>query len=107
MSDPEFQARIRPLAATDLEETVRFMDAHSEDAGDRFLKEFFRVTAELAKKPALGPVRRARGRLKGLRSWQMKGFEAYRIFYLPIDVGIDVIRVLHSARDIERELRRK
>lgn len=28
-------------------------------------------------------------------------FGRYVIFYLPIDDGIDVVRVLHSARDID------
>ncbi len=33
----------------------------------------------------------------GLRSLS---FGRYVIFYLPVDDGIDVVRVLHSARDI-------
>jgi toxin ParE1/3/4 len=28
-------------------------------------------------------------------------FERYVIFYLPIPDGVDVIRVLHSARDVD------
>jgi len=30
----------------------------------------------------------------------------YLVFYLPIENGIDVIRVIHGARDIDRELRK-
>jgi toxin ParE1/3/4 len=28
-------------------------------------------------------------------------FERYVVFYLPMSDGIDIVRVLHSARDIE------
>ena len=40
-------------------------------------------------------------RLKGLRRVPVKGFENYLLFYLPRENGIDVIRVLHTARDID------
>jgi hypothetical protein len=31
----------------------------------------------------------------------VKGFESYLVFYLPHQNGIDMIRVIHGARDIE------
>ena len=34
----------------------------------------------------------------GMRSFP---FGRYVIFYMPIDEGIDVVRVLHGARDID------
>jgi len=37
----------------------------------------------------------------GLRVWPIKAFENYLIFYQPTDAGIDVVRVIHAARDIE------
>ena len=40
------------------------------------------------------------GRLKGLRMWQVRGFEKHLIFYRPIKDGIEVIRVLHASRDL-------
>lgn len=40
-------------------------------------------------------------RLQGLRRFPVKGFESYLVFYLPRQIGIDVIRVLHGARDID------
>jgi toxin ParE1/3/4 len=100
------KARIRPLAATDLEDAVRFLDQHSDTVGDRFIEEFYQASALLVERPRLGPVRRRRGRLKGLRSWPLTQFGPYVIFYLPIDDGIEVVRVLHGARDVDRELRK-
>jgi toxin ParE1/3/4 len=44
-------------------------------------------------------------RLSTLRQWPIRGFENYLIFYLPTEAGIDVLRVLHGARDIDRILR--
>jgi toxin ParE1/3/4 len=42
---------------------------------------------------------RARDEIEqGLRSFP---FGRYVIFYMPSDDGIDVVRVLHSARDID------
>jgi toxin ParE1/3/4 len=85
---------------------VQYFDAHSSTAADRFLEEFFQAANLLAERPRLGPVRRRRGRLKGLRSWPLTNFGPYVLFYLPIENGIDVVRVLHGARDIDRELRK-
>ena len=43
-------------------------------------------------------------RLTGLRVWRIQGFPNHLIFYRPVDDGIEVIRVLHGARDIDRVL---
>ncbi len=40
-------------------------------------------------------------RLKGLRRAPVRGFESHLVFYLPPEAGIDLIRVLHGARDID------
>lgn len=103
MNSPH-QARIRPLATQDLEEIVRYLDAQSESGGDHFLEEFFHASRILAEMPGLGPIRRRRGRLKGLRSWPLKKFGSYIVFYFPVDVGIEVVRVLHGGRNVDREL---
>lgn len=39
--------------------------------------------------------------IEGLRRFPVRGFENYLIFYLPHPGGVDVIRVLHGARDID------
>jgi toxin ParE1/3/4 len=40
-------------------------------------------------------------RLEGIRRSPVNGFEKYLVFYLPHVHGIDVIRILHGARDID------
>jgi len=40
--------------------------------------------------------------LANMRCWSIRCFKNYVIFYRPISEGIEVIRVLHGGRDIER-----
>jgi len=42
-----------------------------------------------------------RPELEGLRSFRVEGFENHFVFYLPRESGIEVVRVLHGARDLE------
>ncbi|MEX0866184.1 MAG: type II toxin-antitoxin system RelE/ParE family toxin [Pirellulales bacterium] len=35
-----------------------------------------------------------------LRVWQVRGFENWLIFYRPISDGVEIVRVLHGARDV-------
>ena len=39
--------------------------------------------------------------VEGIRMWPVGGFEKYLIFYQEIPNRIEILRVLHSARDIE------
>ena len=105
MPGDSFPARIRPLAADDLEQIVRYLDAQSDQAANLFRDEILRAIALLSEHPRAGAIRRTRGRLKGLRSWPLSGFENYLVFYLPIPGGIEVVRILHGARNLHRELR--
>jgi toxin ParE1/3/4 len=40
-----------------------------------------------------------------VRSWPVKGFGNYPIFYHPTRYGIEIIRIIHGARDIETIVR--
>jgi toxin ParE1/3/4 len=39
--------------------------------------------------------------LEGLRKWSVEEFETYLIFYLSFDDYIEIVRIVHAARDIE------
>ncbi len=43
-------------------------------------------------------------RLADLRIWRIEGFEKHPIFYRPAADSIEVIRILHGARDIDSVL---
>ena len=52
--------------------------------------------------PEMGALRHfGNPALKDIRMWPIKGFEKHLVFYHPIENGIEVIRVLHAARDIQ------
>ena len=90
------QVTRRPLAETDILEIWDYIADDSLAAADRWvdhLDEQFRV---LATQPSMG---RARDELApDVRSFP---FGRYVIFYMLLDDGIDVVRVLHGARDID------
>lgn len=44
-------------------------------------------------------------RLRAIRSFAVRGFPNHIIFYLKVHGGIEVLRVLHGARDLRRDLK--
>jgi toxin ParE1/3/4 len=74
-------------------------DTIAEDNPDAALR-FFQAARDafkrLAEFPGMGSVReelRSR-QLKGVRSYPMRGFRKYLVFYLPAADGIEVLRVI-------------
>ena len=73
------------------------------DAADRFLQSAYSSFQDLARTPHMGRPRKfAEVRLRGLRSFRVRGFDNYLIFYRPIPEGIAILHVIHGARDLEQ-----
>lgn len=90
--------RRRPLAADDIAEIWDHIADDRLRAADRRIDQLDEQFALLATQPLMG---RACDELApGLRSFP---FDRYVIFYQPIDGGIDVVRLLHSARDVDTQ----
>ena len=53
------------------------------------------------------PKATANPRLAGLRTWPVKGFDEFRIYYLVQPDLLTVVRVLHDKRDTDALLRRQ
>jgi toxin ParE1/3/4 len=86
----------RPQAADDVLEVWDYIAEDSLGQADAWVDRLDAALRRLATQPLMG---RARSELADdLRSLS---FERYVIFYLPIPDGIDVVRVLHSARDVD------
>ena len=86
----------RPLAAADILDIWDHIAEDSLNQADRWadkLDEKFRL---IATQPFMG--RRRPELAAELHSFP---FGRYVIFYTPVDGGIDVVRVLHSARDVD------
>ncbi|MGA2659024.1 MAG: type II toxin-antitoxin system RelE/ParE family toxin [Verrucomicrobiota bacterium] len=80
-----------------------FIAIDNLEAADRFLEAAYGTFRELARMPGVGRPRQfAPARLRDLRSFRVKGFVNYLIFYCPIEDGIEVLHVLHAARDLGR-----
>ena len=86
----------RPLAAVDILDVWDHIAEDSLEQADRWIDNLDEKLKLIATQPLMG---RARGELAaGTRSFP---FGRYIIFYAPVDGGIDVVRVLHSARDVD------
>ncbi len=92
---------IRPRADRDLDEQFAYIAKDNLRAAERFLLATQATFARLAAMPELGGTWEFEDpRLAGIRVWQVSGFEKHLVFYRPIQNGIEVVRVLHGARDI-------
>ena len=86
----------RPLAAADILDIWDHIAEDTVAAADRWVDRLDEKLHLIATQPLMG---RARDELLAkLRSFP---FGRYVIFYLPSEDGIDVVRVLHSARDVD------
>ena len=86
----------RPRALLDFAEIWSYIAEHSVTRADTFAGRIDRTLRLVARQPNVG---RARPELyPGLRSFVIG---KYVLFYLPLPKGVEVIRLLHGARDIE------
>jgi len=86
----------RPSVITDLAEIWNYIADDSETRADAFVDDIDRKFHVLAGQPKIG---RARDELvEGLRSFPVG---RYVIFYLAMLDGVEIVRVLHGARDID------
>jgi len=99
MSDPTILKK--PHARIDLAGCYAYIGERNSDAARRFRLAAEATFNALATMPGVGaPYEVSHPRLQGLRYARVRKFKNYLIFYLPIAGGIDVIRVLHAARDV-------
>jgi toxin ParE1/3/4 len=90
-----------PRALYDVEESAVYIGADNPAAALRFLDAVEATLRLLVENPELGPARRfERSDLAGLRSFPVQGFDKHLVFYRPTERGIEVLRVLHGARDL-------
>lgn len=87
-----------PESRLDYEEIWLFIAPKNPAAAERLLLQFDAKLEKLAHQPLLG--RSAEELSPNLRSFPSGN---YLIFYRPAADGIELIRVLHSARDITPE----
>lgn len=88
---------IAERALTDLEEIWVYFSETSENTADKVLRQITEKFTKLLNFPEMGKTRN--DLLLGLRSFPTG---KYIIFYQEADFGIEVVRVIHSSRDIQQ-----
>jgi toxin ParE1/3/4 len=91
-----------PAVHGDLAEIWRYIavENHSPGAADKLIDMLFGKFSLLAAQPLLGESREDLG--ENVRAFVAR---SYLILYRPIPNGIEILQVVHSARDITRAAR--
>jgi len=100
---------VRPKVSEDLDEQAFYLAKEaSAEIGHRFLIAAHETFNLLATQPEMGWHPRLRHpSLTSLRVFRISGFDRILILYRPIKDGVEIIRVIHGSRDIERILTRE
>ena len=95
---------ILPRAGDDMIRQFRYylVDQDAAAAAFRFREAVTESIGQLKPHPRIGTP--FRGRITGLRSWPVKGFEDIRIYYQVFPGVARVVRILHGKRDVRRIL---
>ncbi len=92
------QILFTPIATEDLQQIwIYIAENAGKETANKFLLEIKKKCETIADFPESGRVRHEF--LVNLRSFP---FKKYVIFYLPLEKGIEILRIIHSSRDIEQ-----
>lgn len=94
---------VRPQAEADIDAVAQFyVSAKNVELGLRFCDAVARTFEALLEQPHLGSVQPwVSERLRDCRRWPVaRPFEVHQVFYIVSDAHIEVVRVLHGARDV-------
>jgi toxin ParE1/3/4 len=86
---------------------AEYIGRDTRASADRFLDAVEATFEHLESFPGSGhPYETDEPKLAGMRQWSVNGFRNYLIFYRPFDGGVEIIHLLHGARDIGAALRK-
>jgi toxin ParE1/3/4 len=94
---------VRPIAWREINAALEYLE---EEAGletsERLLDQLINTFEFLASTPRAGAQCGFRlAEVRRLRRWPVKGFENWLIFYQTAPDGVDIVHIIHGARDIE------
>lgn len=93
---------IRPRARLDVVDLATRIGRDSVTAANRFLDACEATFDFLARSPQIGGIYPTKNpRLVDLRVFRVKGFPNHLAFYLERANAIEIVRVVHGARDLE------
>src|SRR6266404_1290327 len=91
----------RTEAIEDVTRAIAWIALDDPAAARRFYSAVRQAYREIRRFPFIGVKRHFAE--AGVRSWRVRGFQ-YLVFYRPAAERVEVVRVLHGAMDLEREL---
>lgn len=97
-----YEIRKKPQAERDIEECFVYIGEDNLDTAVHFLVAVEDSIEEIGRNPFIGKRREFKSsQLANLRMWLVKNFSNYQIYYTVEAEIIEIIRVLHGARDID------
>jgi toxin ParE1/3/4 len=87
----------------DVLDILRYLRLRNPDAAPRFVEAFKSTVDLLSGMAHLGRCRPDLG-APDIRSWRIRRFPRYLIFYEVLPDRLRLLRVLHSSRDLQEEL---
>ncbi|MEO6393252.1 MAG: type II toxin-antitoxin system RelE/ParE family toxin [Pyrinomonadaceae bacterium] len=97
-----FRILKRPQAERDIEECFVYIGDDNVEIALLFILAVEQSLDELSRFPSLGKTCEFQNeQLQTMRGWHVKGYEDYLLFYLVNADSIELVRLLHSARDID------
>ena len=92
---------LSPDVRQDIKDIGRYLEERNVSAARRFTRAVGQTTEMLRQNPELGE--RLHTDLTGqIRYRTISGFTNYLIFYRRVDSVLEVVRILHGARDYEQ-----
>jgi len=88
-------------AEEDIESIVTHIALDHPRASQEFRDALRHTCSLLAEMPGMGPLRNfGNSRLMDIRLWPLKHFEKHLLIYRVTEEFLDIIRVVHGARDL-------
>lgn len=97
--------RRRPGVDEDVFEQTLFLMDESENVARRYVDAVEKTLKDLAQRPGMGSPKNLSGELAQVRSWWVDGFRNHLIYYIALPDGIEVLAIVHGAREVEKLLR--
>jgi toxin ParE1/3/4 len=94
----------RPGVDDDVYFLALYLLEQNEVAARRFVDAVEVTLKEMAIRPGMGSPKLYDDPPKDVRSWAVHGFPNHLIYYIPLPDGIDVLSIMHGARDVQRHL---
>jgi toxin ParE1/3/4 len=90
------------------QDQIEILDYLAQEAGVDIAEKVFQAMekafGDLLVMPGLGVSPLFGAQFPNLRMWPVPKYRKYLIFYRATEINLEIVRILHGARDIERIL---